>query len=445
MRGGATFLVGAVLLANSACGNDGKLEVRAMPTPLAAGRQPVPFRIAEAYGQLALGNVALALESFRKAAREDPSSVQALAGIATCYDRMGRFDLSRRNYEAALALAPGNASLLGAFAASLDQQGQTAEAASVRREIAARLAAAAPTAPAAIAPQVAVAAVRQDTPVGRSVTVALPPPQPAVVHSAPAPAPEKVAPEQPRPAPIIAAKPILKAEPKIAALERPKLAAVVAAEPVPTPKPKIAAPEQPKPAPIIASKSVPTAEPKIAAPVAPALPLAQAPAKGVGSVTITLPPPRPAEAKPILKAPAVAVVRTGPRIERLSRGEVALITTPAPQWKATTAIRLSPRFVPLRQAAGVLAEVRLLNAARVDRLAARTRNYLGNRGWRKVMIGDAEIARAKSLIVYPTGQRELAAKLSAQTGIAMTERPGVRMVTMLLGRDAAGLPLRARG
>ena len=45
---------------------------------------------------------ALALEAYRKALREDPQSVGAMMGIATCYDRMGRFDLSRRHYEMAL-------------------------------------------------------------------------------------------------------------------------------------------------------------------------------------------------------------------------------------------------------------------------------------------------------------------------------------------------------
>ncbi len=77
------------------------------------------------------------------AAREDPNSIDALTGIAICYDQMGRYDLSRRNYETALALAPADVSLLGAFAASLQLQGLTAEALSVRQEIAARTAASA--------------------------------------------------------------------------------------------------------------------------------------------------------------------------------------------------------------------------------------------------------------------------------------------------------------
>ena len=124
MKRGGKFLVSTTILAVAACGGqNGKLEIRSTPTPLAQGKRPVPFRIAEARGQLALGNTALALEAFRAAAREDPNSIDALAGIATCYDQMGRYDLSRRNYEAALALAPSDVTLLGAFAASLQMQG----------------------------------------------------------------------------------------------------------------------------------------------------------------------------------------------------------------------------------------------------------------------------------------------------------------------------------
>ena len=138
MRYGGMLLVSAAVLACTAClGETGKVEVRSIAGGLKAGQQPVPFRIAEARGHLVLGNVALALEGFRKALRDDPASIDALTGIAFCYDEMGRYDLSRRNYEMALALAPRDPALLASFAESLDRQGRTAEATSVRREIAA--------------------------------------------------------------------------------------------------------------------------------------------------------------------------------------------------------------------------------------------------------------------------------------------------------------------
>ena len=71
MRTGGILLIGAAVLTCTAClGGGGKLEIRSAGNGLKAADQPVPYRIAEARGQLALGNVALALEGFRNAARE---------------------------------------------------------------------------------------------------------------------------------------------------------------------------------------------------------------------------------------------------------------------------------------------------------------------------------------------------------------------------------------
>src|SRR5206468_11248792 len=62
--------------------------------------------LAAARGQLVLGNVGLALESFRKAQLAQPDNVDVLVGIADCYSAMGRFDVAQSNYETALALSP---------------------------------------------------------------------------------------------------------------------------------------------------------------------------------------------------------------------------------------------------------------------------------------------------------------------------------------------------
>lgn len=365
MHQGKLILVTSAVLACTAClGDNGKLEIRASSSGLKTGAEPVPFRIAEARGHLALGNIALALEGFRKAAREDPASVEALAGIANCYDRIGRFDLSRRHYEMALAITPRDPALLTVFAGSLDQQGKRAEAASVRREAASLAAEAAPAVPLATATQVPVdplaaavpvpAAPAVAAPVGQSVTIALPPPRP--VGS--------------------------------------------------TPK-------------------------------APRAPQAMAVAPVGQSVTIALPPPRPAQkvaAQPLRTEP---VVSRQPRIERLSLTEVALVTGRGPRW-------VRPIAQPLRNAArrapvDALA-VRVLNAARVDKLAARTRAYLGNFGWRDIAVGDAAKTRERSLILYPHGTKTAATRLSNRLGFAMAERHDIRQVTVLLGRDAARLP-----
>ena len=371
MRKGGMWLTTAAVLACTAClGDQGKLEIRSVDRGLKSGSEPVPFRIAEAHSHLALGNVALALEGFRKAAREDPASMEALAGMADCYDRMGRFDLSRRYYESALAIEPRNQNLLATFANSLARQGLAAEAAAVHREIAGLAAsqpadveiaaaealvdAPAPESEAATAPVAAAnpPVLTAPAPVGQSVTIALPPPRPAQAPLAQAPAPS-----------AMAVRPVGK------------------------------------------------------------------------SVTIALPPPRPAPAP----AAAAKAGARGPRLQRLSLGEVALITGAGPRWQ-----RIEPPAV--RLAGSKPGELRVLNAARVSRLAAQTRTYLTRFGWSKVSIGDAAVPRARSLIVYPQGQRAQAARLSARLGFATVQRPGVRQVTVLLGRDAAVHPaLRSRG
>src|SRR5262249_59077430 len=92
--------------------------------------------LADAKGQLAVGNVGLALEGFRKAARLYPENAEAYAGMAACYEAMRRFDLAQSKYEAALALEPHNPVLLGRLASTLDQLGESDAAAEVRGEMA---------------------------------------------------------------------------------------------------------------------------------------------------------------------------------------------------------------------------------------------------------------------------------------------------------------------
>lgn len=454
MKRGGKFLAGAVMAALVGCtGENGTLEIRSTAVPPSAVAKPVPLRIAEARGQLALGNVALALESFRKASREDPASTDALIGIATCYDRMGRYDLSRRNYEAALALAPGDTQLLAAFAASLELQGLKDEALVVRREAAAR---ASPViAPALAALQPAPAEMPPAALPAAPVAVAAPRPAApsAMALVAPSPAPRPVA------APALAALPAQ--APAQVAIAAPATPARQAPEPVLLAKPPVAPPSPVAP--------VSLARPAVVAmAAAPAPAVAPAATASGPSVTVKLPPPRPAAAaptapkveedkpapsaapgpsarpEPAAVAPSLPVQRNAslaPRLERLSMGEIALVTTPAPLWRPTLVARsnrsATVRFVPLRQASMQAVKVRLLNAARVNRLAARTRSWLIARGWRGMAIGDAPTTRAHSVILYPRGKRALAQRLSVQFGFAIAERASGSQVTVLLGRDAA--------
>jgi tetratricopeptide (TPR) repeat protein len=131
----------SLVLLLAGCTEEGRWSVRPLKTGFAEGEQPASFRVNEARAHFALGNVALAAEGFRRALREDPASVDALNGLAACYDRMGRFDLSRTYYEKALALAPGDARLYVNLALSLDLQDKVDEAAALRREASSRFAA----------------------------------------------------------------------------------------------------------------------------------------------------------------------------------------------------------------------------------------------------------------------------------------------------------------
>ena len=368
MRRKSSIAAALLIFSTSCTTSRPELEIRA------ASSTPHVKGLGEAKGQLALGNVALALEGFRKVLRDNPGSVEAAVGIAHCYDGMGRFDLSRRWFETALASAPENALVLSDFASSLERQGKLAEAASVRAE-ASRLAAAAvpvtaPAQEAAFVPPAPVeVAVAKVPPIARpvagapSVTVQLPPPAPVQLPQAPLPA---------------------------------------VAQPVQAPPP--ATPVQ----------------------------VAQAPMPA---------PAAPAEAaKPERITTALLTSRanqSGPRLERLSLGEVALITRPTPAWTAKvveqSAKSVTFRWVPLRPVA------RILNAARSEGLAARTRARLAQNGWKRIEIGDAPAVRAKTLVLYPEYRRHTARKLAAQFGFTHLQSFSGNEIVVLLGRDAAAL------
>lgn len=129
-----------------------------------------------------------------------------------------------------------------------------------------------------------------------------------------------------------------------------------------------------------------------------------------------------------------------PRLERMSPGVVALVTTGQPKWNSTvigrTAQSTTVRFVPLRMAATRPDRILVLNAARRQGLAARTRGVLAQHGWRKLAIGDARRVRQTSLILYPANRRALALRLGAQFGIPIAKHASGREVVVLLGRDA---------
>lgn len=307
-----TSVAAAMLL--SSCATQ-SVEVRPIKSALTQGQASANVRVAEGMAQFTLGNVGLAQESFRKALREDPGNVDAMLGLAASYDRMGRPDLARKQYELALAAQPKDPQIYAQFAQSLHQQGEASEAARVTAEIAAI----------SVAPETPVA-------VPRSVAVLPPPPMPSA------------------------------------------------------PTPPVAVRE--------ASVAVPIAQ------------------------------PRPAQ-------------KAGPQLVRLSLAEVELVTRQTKQWDAKLVSRTASSTT-YRFEAKAAAPVVLLNAARTQGLAARTRAFLAVRGIRGATIGNAPNVRTQSAILYSEAERGRAERIAAQFGFRLERLSGNRRgLTVLLGRDAA--------
>ncbi len=374
------FLTWTFLLTTGCAAPQPDVKVRGIATaPVAAG-------IGEAEAQLALGNVGLALEGFRKVLRDRPDDVRALVGLAHCYERMSRFDLSRRYYESALANVPDDPAVLAEFAASLEQQGKVSQAAAVRAEIEQN----------AVAAQVERAISVDDgvEPVSLSVET------------------------------IASAGARRFAPPEVAVANATRLATRTSLLALP-----------------VVPLSLEPTEPAVPIVVVPTVSRPQV----ASSVTVRLPPPAEPGRKPVadsrnaLAARLVAERRkaTGPHLERLSLGEVALVTRSEPIWKAAM-VKRSAKSATFRWVA-VRPVARLLNAARVQGLAARARAHLADRGWRRLGIGDANSTRAKTLVLYPAFRRGTAQRLANQFGFTQLKPFNGNEIVVLLGRDAATL------
>ena len=317
MRGGSRIVLVLSFAMASCAAPSPQAKIRAV------GALPSSGDVAEGDAQLSIGNVALAMETFRKAIREQPNDVRALRGLALSYERMGRLDLSRKWLETALATAPDDPSLLRDFADVLDLQGNRDEALAVRTEANVNAKLIASTTALVVA---RTAAGATETKPSSSVTVLLP-----------------------------------------------------------------------EPSPVGAALALRTAVSARALPAAPA-------------------------------------IQTSPRLERISLGEVALVTTGRPLWAEVAqkpSGKLAVQFVPLQ------APPRLLNAARVEGLAARTRQSLASKGWRRVEIGDAPAVRERTLVLYPAEDRARAERLVAQLGVGSAQPSFAGRITVLLGRDVA--------
>ena len=490
----ALILLAATALVGCTADNEG-FHVRAIADPAAKFRQG-SADVAAARGQLVLGNVGLALEAFRIIQRNRPTDPAAPAGIAECYASMGRFDLAQSYQEAALALAPHDPKLLLGLARIFERQGDHARALAVRAEAAAQTAPASVTA--AAPPQdkaTSVGSRVQELILPKfaragSITVELPPARPAdrlatdrakvraqlvqAAETAPiagatsattvqtaALRPQTTAPIPPHSTIIVALPPVrptdrLTVDSSASRWELAQAAATIPLDPDATDAVATAAA---------------AARPAVAERAAPQMPMRS-------TITVALPPARPAhrlmtDGSPAGSQLAQAAVATplqlaapsapppeprpsplkganlaatfaeaaGPRIERMSPGEVMLVTTGRPVWRPQTYTRTlasnTVHWIPLGNAA-VRPNVQVLNAARREGLARSARAVLADRGWRRVRVADAPQMREKSVVLYPKDRPALGRSLAAQFGVT-AEASDVAFPTLLLGRDAPGL------
>lgn len=402
----ATLLISCVALAS--CGAGNAIKVRAAADPVMLSKDAIGV----ARAQLMLGNVGLALEGFRKALRENASDTVALAGIGDCYASMNRYDLAQSNYEQALALSPRDPSLLRGIARIFDQEGQQAKAALAQAEAAAAVVQQAPLQRPVIASVPAGRTVPLNTAVIGSVTVELPRATPAqrvaeqVIETARQTIAPAAAENTPLPQPVVSrALPVsapdahvagVSSAPLVAKLEESQSAGVPAG------------PARTQNAALLLSEADPASG-------------QNPPTHSRFETSDALTPPRPQ-----------------PRLERLSRGEVELITTSTPVWRLSSSRRASTEtavaWVPLRPTPGGT-NVQILNAARRQGLAASARSLLVNRGWRKIAVGDAPALQHRSVVLYPVSQTRIGRSLAAQFGIASRVVKG-RAVVLILGRDA---------
>ena len=487
MNGGVKQLLVMASFAAAGCAAaPDQVEVRPIGGPgakLRAADDP----LAAAKGQFAIGNVGLALEGFRKAARENPTSAEALAGMAACYETMGRDDLAEAKYEAALALAPRNPTLLSSLAGVLDRLGRGNDAAEIRAEVAqlGSAAAALDQTSASDEPEAAPA---------QTIVVALPAPQlaaPAAVAVQDGRRAERLhAAELAASAVAIRSDPPARAEQVTVKLPAPRLAdpAGVGLRSAPL---AVVSDTLDQQAGMTVDLSPNIPAPRLGGPAAVklgAVPLSLRPssldqqARMTVDLSRDIPAPRLGERATVSLRALPLPLRGGslephvrmkvdltsdvpaprlggrtpvnlsadraPRLERLSLGEVALLTGSGPVWRgqvvARTPQKLTVRWVPLTTAAA-RPSIRLLNAARWQGLAARSRSYLFDRGWRRMEIGDASQARDETLVLYPAAHAVIGRRLAAQFGCRARPVPGGEVFLVLLGRDSRLRPVPPRG
>ncbi len=265
-----TFLGGC-----SAFQPQAKLEIRAVESVERSAKQDA---LAEGRALLNLGQNANAISAFREALREQPDSGDAYNGLAVAYDRIGRKDLAQRYFELALSFEPENPKFRANLARLYTRNGQPQLAAAL------------------IEP---VQNAERPTPQEEIEFVT------ALSNQAPQEAAPAIAIEAPALAALAVDSPIAAAAPMLPRLEVPAGPDAILSSPV------IQAVYKPQATMAIRPAAIqPRQLPK---PAAPAF------------------PDRPSERQPfdVPRQVAAPVQREGIRLERVSLGEVRLVTRPS--------------------------------------------------------------------------------------------------------------------
>lgn len=155
-------------------------------------------------------------------------------------------------------------------------------------------------------------------------------------------------------------------------------------------------------------------------------------ARPVDTATLALPPaPGPANTAP------VAVASAGPRLERMSLGEVRLVTHDVPVPRRTVSVDISRLMAaPLRATRAT----KIVNAVGRPGIAGRYRQYLLAKGWATLDKGSATFRLASSRVIFPPANRAEALRLIGSLpfpAIAVPTQKADRIV-VLVGRDALG-------
>ncbi len=345
----------------------------------------------------ALGEYGLAIEAFRRAARETPEDPAGYNGLAASYDMIGRFDLSRRNYELALAVAPDDARIYRNMARSLEMQGDRAGALALRAE-ADRVASAMPA-------KASMEALETASIVAESAAPALEPTSVAVeVANAPKPAPS--------PPPVFEVSAV---HPPVINLSVPKI------EIADTQVEQAQTEGQQRTLSLRRGHQIALALEQDHAPAQNQSQLLKGQTGEILLRTSTA-TTRLASVKAVLPAPTKTVL--GRRV-----------SIPLPSL-ARTPVYESPR-----------APLSIMNAGGRAGLAKRTQDRLAVLGWTRTETTDAPRHFAQSWVVYPASQARRAMALKRQLPFATRAIVDARLkrVVLLLGENAAAYESRRAG